>query len=109
MEGGLSHWDKRHLTNYLIKPEIITPIIEDRNGIVWFTRSRLSDAAEGGLCQVIGTGMRCYGKADGMSGSDGADTLVEDTLESFSDRTCPSRITFEAWASGPAFRAGSSL
>jgi ligand-binding sensor domain-containing protein len=80
MEGGLSHWDKQHLTNYLIKPERINSIIEDRNGTVWFVRSRLSDAAEGGLCQVIGTGMRCYGKADGIPGSDGMDTLVEDTL-----------------------------
>jgi signal transduction histidine kinase/ligand-binding sensor domain-containing protein len=80
MEGGLSRWDKQHLANYLIKPERINSIIEDRNGTVWFVRSRLSEGAEGGLCQVIGTGMRCYGKADGMSGSDGAATLVEDTL-----------------------------
>jgi signal transduction histidine kinase/ligand-binding sensor domain-containing protein len=80
MEGGLSHWDKQHLTNYLVKPERINSIIEDRNGTVWFVRSRLSEAVEGGLCQIIGTGMRCYGKADGMSGSDGAGTLVEDTL-----------------------------
>ena len=72
MEGGLSHWDNQHLTNYLIKPERINSIFEDRNGTVWFARSRLSAASEGGLCQVIGTGMRCYGKADGMSGSDGA-------------------------------------
>jgi ligand-binding sensor domain-containing protein len=80
MEGGLSHWDKQHLTNYLVKPERINSIIEDRNGTVWFVRSRLSEAVEGGLCQIIGSGMRCYGKADGMSGSDGAGTLVEDTL-----------------------------
>ncbi len=80
MEGGLSHWDHQHLTNYLIKPENINSIIEDRNGTVWFVRSRLSDASEGGLCQVIGTGTRCYGKADGVSASDGAASLVEDSL-----------------------------
>jgi streptogramin lyase len=80
MEGGLSHWDKQHLTNYLAKPERINSIIEDRNGTVWFVRSRLSEAAEGGLCQIIGTGMLCYGKADGISGSDGAASLVEDSL-----------------------------
>ncbi|HWO39013.1 MAG TPA: two-component regulator propeller domain-containing protein, partial [Candidatus Acidoferrum sp.] len=78
-EGGLSHWDKQHLTNYLIKPERISSIIEDRHGTVWFTRVRGSDA-DGGLCQIIGTGMRCYGKADGLPGSDDASALVEDTL-----------------------------
>ncbi len=78
-DGGLSHWDKQHLTNYLIKPERISSIIEDRNGTVWFTRGRGSDA-DGGLCQIIGTGMRCYGKADGLPGSNAALALVEDTL-----------------------------
>jgi signal transduction histidine kinase/ligand-binding sensor domain-containing protein len=78
MEGGLSHWDNRDLTNYLIEPTRINSIIEDRNGTVWFVRSRLSDAA-GGLCQVIGTGMQCYGKADGLPGSDVGTSLVEDT------------------------------
>ncbi|HWO30739.1 MAG TPA: two-component regulator propeller domain-containing protein, partial [Candidatus Acidoferrum sp.] len=39
-DGGLSHWDKQHLTNYLIKTERITSIVEDHNGIVWFTRAR---------------------------------------------------------------------
>src|SRR5882762_4252951 len=68
-EGGLGHWDKQRLTNYLIRPERISSIIEDRNGTVWFTRGRGSDA-DGGLCQIIGTGMRCYGKADGLPGSD---------------------------------------
>jgi len=78
-DGGLSHWEKQHLTNYLIKTERITSIVEDRNGIVWFTRARGSDA-DGGLCEIIGTSMRCYGKADGLPGSNGALTLVEDPL-----------------------------
>ena len=64
MEGGLSHWDMQHLTNYLIKLERVNSIIEDHSGTVWFVRSRGSDA-DGGLCQIIGTGTRCYGKADG--------------------------------------------
>ena len=42
MEGGLSHWDNRDLTNYLITPERVNSIIEDRNGTVWFVRSRLN-------------------------------------------------------------------
>jgi signal transduction histidine kinase/ligand-binding sensor domain-containing protein len=82
MEGGLSHWDKQHLTTYLITPELINSIIEDHNGTVWFTRSRGSDTA-GGLCRIIGTGMRCYGKADGLPGADLASSLVEDRLGNF--------------------------
>ena len=78
MEGGLSHWDKQELTNYLIQPTRINSIIEDHRGTVWFVRTRTSDAA-GGLCQIIGTGPHCYGKADGIPDS-GASTLVEDAL-----------------------------
>jgi ligand-binding sensor domain-containing protein len=96
MEGGLSHWDKRDLTNYLIKPERINSIIEDRNGIVWFVRSRGSDAA-GGLCQVVGTGTRCYGKADGLPGSDLAASLVEDSLGNF---WIGASSTFVRWRPG---------
>src|SRR5229473_4720993 len=79
MEGGLSHWDNQHLTNYLVKPERINSIIEDRSGTVWFVRSRGSDM-DGGLCQIIGTSTRCFGKADGGPGADLASSLVEDTL-----------------------------
>jgi ligand-binding sensor domain-containing protein len=82
MEGGLSHWDNQHLTSYLITPEFINSIIEDRNGTIWFTRSRGSDT-DGGLCQIIGTGMRCYGKADGLPGADYGDALIEDSLGNF--------------------------
>jgi ligand-binding sensor domain-containing protein len=32
MEGGVSHWDNRDLTNYLVEPERINSIIEDRSG-----------------------------------------------------------------------------
>ena len=62
-----------------LKPERINSIIEDRNGTVWFTRSLGSDA-DGGLCQVIGTSIRCYGNADQLRGADNASALVEDTL-----------------------------
>ncbi len=79
MEGGLSHWDNREFTNYLVEPPRINSIIEDHNGNVWFVRSRGSDVA-GGLCQIIGTGMRCYGKADGLPGADVSATVVEDSL-----------------------------
>jgi ligand-binding sensor domain-containing protein len=79
MEGGLSRWDNREFTNYLIEPIRINSIIEDHGGTVWFVRSRGSNAA-GGLCQIIGTGLRCYGKADGLPGADVSTTVVEDSL-----------------------------
>jgi ligand-binding sensor domain-containing protein len=79
MEGGLSRWDNRDLTTYLIEPTRINSVIEDRSGTVWFTRSRGSDAA-GGLCQIVGTGTRCYGKSDGLPGADLAAALVMDNL-----------------------------
>src|SRR5216683_2702893 len=79
MEGGLSHWDKRNLTNYPSSKRRINTIIEDRSGTVWFARIPEIDAA-GGLCQAIGTDMRCYGGEDGIPSSSGIGTLVEDTL-----------------------------
>jgi signal transduction histidine kinase/ligand-binding sensor domain-containing protein len=79
MEGGLSHWDNRELTNYLIEPTRINSIIEDHSGTVWLVRSRGSDSA-GGLCQIIGTRLQCYGKEDGLPGSDVTTTVVEDRL-----------------------------
>ena len=77
-EVGLSHWVDQDLINYSSQHARINSIIEDRNGTVWFTRSRILDPA-GGLCQVIGTGMRCYGKADGIPDSEYG-PLVEDSL-----------------------------
>ncbi len=77
-EVGLSHWANQDLINYASQHARINSIIEDRNGTVWFTRSRILDAA-GALCQVIGTGMRCYGRADGIPDSPYG-PLVEDTL-----------------------------
>jgi signal transduction histidine kinase/ligand-binding sensor domain-containing protein len=79
MEGGLSHWDGQHLTNYFIKRGSVFSIIEDRSGTIWFVRGRGSDA-DGGLCRIIGTGIRCYGKADGLPGADLGSSLVEDNL-----------------------------
>ena len=78
MEGGLSRWDNQELTNYLTEPTRINSIIEDHSGTIWFTRSRGIDSA-GGLCQIIRTGLRCYGKADGLPGSDVTTVLVEDS------------------------------
>ena len=96
MEGGLSRWDNGDLTNYLVKPEQINSIIEDRNGTVWFVRSRGADS-DGGLCQVRGTGTHCYGKEDGLPGADLASSLVEDSVGNF---WISASSTFVRWRPG---------
>jgi signal transduction histidine kinase/ligand-binding sensor domain-containing protein len=79
-QAGLSHWVNEDLINYQAGRGLITSILEDRNGTVWISRNRPSDKA-GVLCQVIGTGMRCHGKADGIPVSDNdGGTLVEDAV-----------------------------
>jgi ligand-binding sensor domain-containing protein len=77
--AGLSHWVNEHLITYQAGRGAIVAILEDRYGTVWISRTGSSDQA-GPLCQVIGTGMRCYGKADGIPVSDNeGGPLVEDT------------------------------
>jgi signal transduction histidine kinase/ligand-binding sensor domain-containing protein len=44
----------------------VNAIVPDRNGSIWFTRSRVRDA-NGPLCQVVETKLRCYGKPDGIT------------------------------------------
>ena len=53
------------LINYSKAPGRVNSIIEDRNGTIWFTRSRVADD-NGPLCEVADTSVRCYGKADGI-------------------------------------------
>jgi ligand-binding sensor domain-containing protein/two-component sensor histidine kinase len=77
MEGGLSRWDKESLTNYRTKQERINSIIEDRDGTVWFTRSRANDA-DGPLCRILKERTQCYGTDDGIPLLDGAGALIED-------------------------------
>jgi len=64
------------LVNYSKGQGRINFIIEDRNGTIWFTRSRVSDG-NGPLCQVIDTNVRCYGKADGITSDAGP--VIEDS------------------------------
>src|SRR5260370_2751804 len=56
MDGGLSHWDTRDLTNYPINPGRINPSIEDRNGTVWVPRPRLLETGAGCLTLRVFTG-----------------------------------------------------
>ena len=76
--AGLSHWVNQDLINYQSGRGRIVSILEDHNAMIWITRVAPSDGG-GPLCQVVGTGMRCHGKAEGVPASynDGG-PLVED-------------------------------
>lgn len=43
----------------------VSSVIEDRNGKIWLTRYRVPEG-QGALCEVVGTGVRCYGPSDGL-------------------------------------------
>jgi len=75
--GGLSHWKNHTLTNYPagLNP-IIGPILEDRQGTIWFSRGPRPEA--GALCQVVGSSTRCLGLADGVPPFI-VQSLIEDT------------------------------
>ncbi|HWY71290.1 MAG TPA: two-component regulator propeller domain-containing protein [Terriglobales bacterium] len=75
---GLARWKDGRLVNYQGVVGRINSIIEDRKGALWIARSRSGDAT-GPLCQVMGTNLRCYGKADGIQVLYG-EPLVEDSL-----------------------------
>jgi ligand-binding sensor domain-containing protein len=54
-------------------------ILEDRVGTIWIARANLSDT-KGPLCKVTDTGLRCYGRDDGLA-IPYAVTLANDTLD----------------------------
>ncbi len=69
------------LTNYPEALGRINAIVEDRNGAVWITRSRVRDKS-GPLCQVIDNKLRCYGKPDGIT-TPYASALINDSEGNF--------------------------
>lgn len=79
--AGLSRWKDNHLTNYLSEQGVVTAIIQARDGTIWIQLTHAAGETKP-LCQIIGTGMRCYGKADGIP--PGTYTpLVEDGQSNF--------------------------
>jgi PAS domain S-box-containing protein len=75
---GLARWRNGQLTNYRDPTGSIMAILEDRDGTIWLARANISDT-QGPLCKVIDTGLRCYGKDDGV-GVPYAVTLANDSL-----------------------------
>ncbi|HEY6769597.1 MAG TPA: two-component regulator propeller domain-containing protein, partial [Candidatus Sulfotelmatobacter sp.] len=63
---GLARWRNGQLTNYRNPAGSIMAILEDRAGAIWIARANISDT-KGPLCKVIDTGLRCYGKDDGVA------------------------------------------
>src|SRR5882672_8348269 len=63
---GLARWQNGNLTAYRDAPGSIMAILEDRAGTIWIARANLSDT-KGPLCKVTGTGLRCYGRDDGLA------------------------------------------
>jgi signal transduction histidine kinase/streptogramin lyase len=63
---GLAHWRNGELTNYTDPAGSIMAIIEDRAGTIWIARANISDT-KGPLCKVTDTGLRCYGRDDGVA------------------------------------------
>jgi len=64
--AGLARWRNGSLTNYPDATGSIMAILEDRTGTIWIARANLSDT-NGPLCKVTDTGVRCYGRDDGLA------------------------------------------
>src|ERR1700688_2879503 len=75
---GLARWRNGELTNYRDPTGSIMAILEDRAGTIWIARANVSDT-NGPLCKVTDTGVRCYGRDDGLA-LRSAVTLANDTL-----------------------------
>jgi PAS domain S-box-containing protein len=75
---GLARWRNGELTNYRDPTGSIMAILEDRAGTIWIARANISDT-KGPLCKVMDTGLRCYGKDDGVA-VPYAVTLANDSL-----------------------------
>ena len=61
----LSRWKDDALVNYADTNGRVNAILEDQQGAIWATRSRISDG-RGPLCLVEDVKLRCYGDADGI-------------------------------------------
>ncbi len=75
--AGVSQWKNETLTNYPAIPGGVVKIFEDSRRNIWFGQMTPS-AGSGPLCQVVASGTRCFGIADGVPLFRGAGSLIED-------------------------------
>ena len=85
--GGLSHWQDHHLTNYVNDPGVVVSIVQSRSGSVWIAMTHSSvltqaTAEAAPLCEIIGTGMQCHGKDEGIPANVDS-TMAEDSRGDF--------------------------
>ena len=77
-EAGLARLANNHLTVYSgSQGWVIVSILEDRDGRIWIDRFSRTDDRDHPLCQVLNTGIRCYGKEDGLDAF-GSGPLLQD-------------------------------
>lgn len=79
--AGLYRWKNAALTSYPEPRGRITSLVEDKDGAVWLSRSRVPDT-KGGVCRVSDKATRCYGEADGNPFRF-ASVLIRDDAENF--------------------------
>ena len=81
--AGLVHLVKDRLSVYQ-KSEgwSVSHIIEDKEGKIWFSEWRRSDRAYASLCQVVETGVYCYGSKEGLDVVGGS-VLAQDPSGNF--------------------------
>jgi len=75
---GLARWRDGELIKFRAPAGSIMAILEDRAGTIWIARANISDT-QGPLCKVTDTGLRCYGRDDGVA-LPYAVTLANDSL-----------------------------
>jgi len=63
--SGLAALRDGALKNYPTTSGRVNSIIRDRQGVVWFARSRVRDES-GPICSVMADTVKCYGKSDGI-------------------------------------------
>ena len=78
---GISRWKDGSLTNISGPAGVVPSILEAKDGTIWFVLYR-SKGPQTPLCQVVSSGMRCYGAAQGIPEGNYS-PLVQDRNGSF--------------------------
>jgi signal transduction histidine kinase/ligand-binding sensor domain-containing protein len=104
--SGLSRWKNQTLTTYSAGPSGVGAILEDRQGHIWFSVIAPAPGA-GSFCQVMESGPRCFGAADGVPELRAAVAFVEDAD---SNLWIGSDTTLLRWSNGrPLVQSPSGL
>jgi signal transduction histidine kinase/ligand-binding sensor domain-containing protein len=72
--AGLSRWHNGALTNFIHGPSTFEPLVESRDGTIWFIREERIGTALASVCQVTSSGLQC--RRDGDAIPPGAYTAI---------------------------------